>query len=703
MKKYCLLTLLFIPIYVHAVTYMSTNNLALGDFVYLDPINNLPCSQENYWTYFNQDTTCYRWNVLSATSATSKLFLDHNIAKSTFNNYQAKLNEATSDWSRVTNIDLIDENTIKTIKKLSSTPTTSTPSVGGGTPFWMSVNNLFYDNRNYTTLESGYWSKTSYNDTHAYFISSTGVNSLSLKTDGRGIRPIITVDNNKLTGSYKEETIYPTLKYKFAHLTETFNDKTYVNLQGFTFTNNKLVYASNNGSDATKANTLLFWQSGTNYATRNYKMMNNMGHANDMTYNSKTNKIVVAGLFGGTAGDQIWLFDNNSISTAPQKVDSKRSGGYTGIAYDKYNDLYFAKSGCRGFILSNDFDKVYTFDVPFLEVSQGMDYHNGYVYIPVTELGDSSHDNSGSQLYYRGSSYFLSNRVYVYNAKLKKDGKPDKDFGKLVKIYYIPQKNTSSVGYGEIETVSFLNNVMYLGYGASYFDSTYTYKFYNYNEPVYNMKYNIISYVVGDIKTINIISHDEISCDNNLTDWNINNDSHIISKSININENVGTPTICDLYTNCTQVDYNNEITFEGAIIDFEKNIFKSSAYNTLYNLKENTSTSSAISVIDKNNNTITDSDYIKTADKICINKNSSLLCYDISILGDFNSDGEVDNIDAKNIAKYITMKNKNLTNAKFAAGDINRDNKVKMNDVMMLLNGEIFEYIEREDLEIQHG
>ena len=33
----------------------------LSTFFFFDPISNIPCTEKNYWTPFNKDTSCYRW------------------------------------------------------------------------------------------------------------------------------------------------------------------------------------------------------------------------------------------------------------------------------------------------------------------------------------------------------------------------------------------------------------------------------------------------------------------------------------------------------------------------------------------------------------------------------------------------------------------------------------------------------------------
>ena len=63
----------------------------LSTFFYFDPVSNEPCNEKNYWTPFDNNTTCFRWISItypdSNTSNTIKIMLDHNIATSNFYDY----------------------------------------------------------------------------------------------------------------------------------------------------------------------------------------------------------------------------------------------------------------------------------------------------------------------------------------------------------------------------------------------------------------------------------------------------------------------------------------------------------------------------------------------------------------------------------------------------------------------------------------
>ena len=59
-------------------------------FFFFDPVTNNPCNENNYWTPFDQSTTCYRFVSITSddTNKTNmiKIMLDHNIGMSNYTN-----------------------------------------------------------------------------------------------------------------------------------------------------------------------------------------------------------------------------------------------------------------------------------------------------------------------------------------------------------------------------------------------------------------------------------------------------------------------------------------------------------------------------------------------------------------------------------------------------------------------------------------
>ena len=96
-------------------------------FFFFDPVTNFPCNETNYWTPYDQSTTCYRFVSITINdtnkSSTIRIMLDHNIATSNFSNYKNVLNNLKSKWIRYKGIiDIIDESTLSKLMKYANKP-----------------------------------------------------------------------------------------------------------------------------------------------------------------------------------------------------------------------------------------------------------------------------------------------------------------------------------------------------------------------------------------------------------------------------------------------------------------------------------------------------------------------------------------------------------------------------------------------------
>ena len=60
----------------------------LNDLIFYDPISNSECNETNYWTPYNQETTCYRFLSITLNDSSSeksiKLILDHDLSSDSF-------------------------------------------------------------------------------------------------------------------------------------------------------------------------------------------------------------------------------------------------------------------------------------------------------------------------------------------------------------------------------------------------------------------------------------------------------------------------------------------------------------------------------------------------------------------------------------------------------------------------------------------
>lgn len=519
----------------------------LDDYVYFDPVSDSVCNENNYWTLYNTDTTCYRFIILetndTANSSTLKVMLDHNVGYDTYDNYQSVLKSGTSNWTRYKgSIDIIDEDTIYEVLNLTAKPTLDNISVNGGTSYpYFAINSLYTINGKESNYY-GFWSKDLYeeNQNYVYTITEYGNNRLILRSHKRGIRPVITIDKSLLTkinGLTDISTLISTAKeYKYSYSTQEYGGYVYKQLQGFTLTKDKLVFYSSNNSNPDYG--LIDTYSGTDYKNLYKRDYGSTGHGNDMTYNSKTNKVLVVG-----PNSYMDIYEYNGDTLEYEKKYTATDLGYKlyyAIGYDEKHDYYLGLGANRVYILNNSFKQLYSFDVPAIGVYQGIEYYNGYLYL-------STFESSCPSSYQKYCLYQpWSSITYVYNVKFNNDGSPTDDFGKLVERLYIGD------GIGELESVSFHDNQIYFGYASQQLDSTYAYKFYSfpYDKIAYSIDYNVAYLEDDGIKTITISSDEELK---SIPGWTLSNDLHTLSKQFTENTASTSVNVCDLYNNCASV------------------------------------------------------------------------------------------------------------------------------------------------------
>ena len=525
---------------------------SIGNFVYYDPISTKSCDYTNYWTPYNQNTTCYRFIVLetddASTKSTLKIMLDHDIGNSTFDNYKALLEKETSSWSRYTGeIDIIDEDTIYKVMKLNEKPTLDNISVNGGVALgFLKTNSLYIINKKQHSYY-GYWSKNLYenDNNYVYTVTEYASNRLVEKNKERGVRPVIIINKTNIK-NHPEMTNIDSLitsakEYKYKHINQTYGNYYYKQLQGFTLTKDKLVFHASNNSTPNMG--LLSTYSGVDYQTSYKNDYNSTAHGNDITFNSNTNKVLVL------VNKEIYEYNGDTLNYE-KKYTTLDKGDllYTALGYDNKHDHYYALYGTRLFVLNNKFEKIYSFDITTLGIYQGLEYHNGYIYMTTAEYTCPN----AYQLYCLQNKY--SSIVYVYNAKFDNDGMPSKDFGKLVEKLYV------SKPIGELESVSFNNDQIFLGYATQSTDSTYSFKFYSfpYEKIMYQPKYSISYKDEAEKKIITISSNEELK---NIEGWTTSSDLKTLTKEVVENTASTNVNICDLYNNCKK-ETIKELVFE---------------------------------------------------------------------------------------------------------------------------------------------
>lgn len=549
--------ILFIIIFLSFQNVKAFVKYEKTDYVYFDPVTDNFCDESNYWTIYNEDTTCYRFVVLDKEDTTSKsslkVMLDHNIGVDTFDNYKNILNTNTSNWKRYNGIiDIIDEDTIYNVMELKERPV-----IDPDNPDKNLVNTgIMYANYGIFGLNSsyyidgksinnhGYWSKDMYadNESYAYAVNENGNNNLVLKTQKRGIRPVIEVDKNLIKKS-KDLTVDYTNKivktYQYSYTNEQYDNYVYKGIQGFTIAKDKLIFHANSSVHPDKG--LLYTYNGENFSNLVKVDYRETGHGNDLTYNSKTNKVLLLGI------DRDVLEYNADTMEYEKKYTTNLV--YAGIGYDAINNYYVGGSGRRIYIMNSNFGILYSFDLPFEQISQGLEFHNGYVYKTTYEGGNCP---NSSQIYCSAPAW--SSMTYVYNARLKSDGTPDKNFGKLAKKIYI------DAGIGELESISFTNDKTIFGYYSGHYDSEYTRKFYTIDNSESNpiLNYNVSVSGTKRVYKIVITSDSEIKP---IEGWTLSNDKHSLIKDIENSFPTLSVNVCDNYNNCrkTSID-TNELT-----------------------------------------------------------------------------------------------------------------------------------------------
>ena len=430
----------------------------LSTFFFFDPISNEPCNEKNYWTPFDNTTTCYRWISITypaSNLSTIKLMLDHNIATSSFSDYKNILKNKTSNWSRYKDsLDIIDEETIFNLMQYFNKPDKINkviPSVIVN-PF-SSQSYYIYEGKGIN--EKGYWTKTSYDEDTAYAIDYNGNNEVISKISIYGIRPIITIQKNLLnidSGVIDITNIIENCNYIHYDIENKLYDGfKYEVLQGFTVSNDKLLFMSSNNNNPKKG---VMYSYKLNDLNNLYKTdYSNTGHGNGMTYNTKTGKVLTLGYYG--------VCEYNEDTLIREK-DYNRPNypGYSAIGYDYNSDLYIGRANHRIFFAdTTNMKKVYEFGVFMFEAGQDLEYYNGYIFDCATDFGLPNP--------YQKYSFFPGYElIYVYDAKFDENKKPNKNFGRLIARFILK-------GFGELESISIRNGNIYFGFGKNGYNFYY--------------------------------------------------------------------------------------------------------------------------------------------------------------------------------------------------------------------------------------
>ncbi|MBR2713072.1 MAG: dockerin type I repeat-containing protein [Bacilli bacterium] len=693
----------------------NSNTINVGDAVFFDPVTSNTCNNDNYWTIYDQSTTCYKWFVIEVQGQNLTLLLDHNYSNKAYTEVSSELLKIEGEWENYNgNIGLLTENQAATLMEIGDSRPTSSSSIASRIskqPRWLCSNIYNYMDGSITTT-SGFWLNEEYpDDTTRQYNITEGCNfGMTKKTSVRGVRPVITLSTTKIVRD-REITINPILDKKFLYSTIKQGGKTYKQMQGFVYTDDLLIYASTNGGN--EANSLIFRRSLTDYKTikdgkntvssdtidqDNYMYVEKIGHANGMSYDKDRNEILVSGLSGGYI-NQVWIFDkdfnyktsvctykdstayNYDVRTATENPCTGSNIINYGISH-AYGNYYFAHSGNFIFLLERKeesgvirFEIRYSFPLQVNETLQDYKYKDGYLYYSVHESGGNS-----SYALITDSDRPESNKVYIYNVKINEDNTLSKSFGRQVQSYYIPREIDGTTPI-ELEGIQFRGDVLYFGFASQKSEkdsdetdnpntlTNYVYRFYKASNLVY--KSSGPNYEVNLEKKSNGKYEVTVTSDEDIVISGFapkNNNKKELVKEVDPNT-IFEIEVCSVYNECN----SKEIVI--TMKEKENNYFLLDT-PTIANDITISSTSSDISIKDGTTNITNTSNKIKTGTKLIIDNKT----YYFAIKGDLNKDGNITISDVSKIYR-ATKGTTTLSEIEEVAGDYNENGTINITDV----------------------
>ena len=386
---------------------------------------------------------------------TIRIMLDHNIGISNYSNYKNVLKNKTSNWSRYKDkyiIDIIDEKTIFSIMKLESKPNKTTTLVKPKIQVPYYYANSVYILNGKGTNERGYWIKDIYDENYSYSIDIDGFNRITSISIELGIRPVLNIKKSLLKYDSGLTNITDIIskgtKIHIKRDTTLYDGIMYGGLQGMTVTNDKLIFMSANNSNPNKG--VMNSYKINDFDNPYKKDYSNTGHGNGMTYNPKTNKIFV---LVHPVNKSVYEYNGETL-VREKEYDSSSFPFYTAIGYDYKNDLFMGWNSGRIslFDLKNN-KKLFQYSTFWFEISQDLEYYNDYIF--------ACYSDFGVDFVYQSYSFYKGYQIiYVYNAKLDNNKNPTKNFGRLI-------ARLSMIGFGELESISFRNGYVYIGFGTN--------------------------------------------------------------------------------------------------------------------------------------------------------------------------------------------------------------------------------------------
>ncbi len=377
-------------------------------------------------------------------------------------------------------IDLIDEDTLNTLLKCSEKPSSAQTSVNPPYRIPHYFMNSRYVINSKTYSDNGYWTKTKFDSSYIFTMDNVGNNRLLDATQKAGIRPVITIKKKLLTRESPMININNIIKkgksIKYEHETILYGDLVYKQLQGFTVTRDKLIFASSNNNNREKS--VLYSYFTSNFKNIFKKEYTTIGHANAMTYNSKTNKVLIAG-----PEEYRKLYEMNGVTLEKEKeYEAGTYPKFNGIGYHSDADFYIGFTGRQYYLCDTvEMKKLYVWDMIMFETAQDVEYHNGYLFFAAYD--------GGAPTKYQSYSFNPkgSNVIYVFDLNLDENKFPTRNFGRLICKFYMD-------GEGELEDVSFGQESIYLGFASLKVDPDHAYTFYQINYK------DFVEYIMTQIK-----------------------------------------------------------------------------------------------------------------------------------------------------------------------------------------------------------
>ena len=233
------------------------------------------------------------------------------------------------------------------------------------------------------------------------------------------------IESNHLQNVTKEESTALTVeKLKEISISEGMSGA-----QGMDVTDKYIVITQNPSSnEGSTNNAILVYDKNTLELVKT--ITHNVGHGNDVCYNSDTKEIII--VKSGSGKFTFVIFDADTLEHKKDvdiSTDIVTSGH--AVTYNPSKKQYMIASGDVGYILDKDLKLISKFDIKIDQVKQSFEYHGGYLYYSCYENLNAS---------YTRKFEVFTGVIFVFDST-----------GKYLNTLYIPRIGNDTV---ELEGVS---------------------------------------------------------------------------------------------------------------------------------------------------------------------------------------------------------------------------------------------------------